>query len=174
MIIHFLSIRTLSQPFNTVSSLFRMYSSIPCGQALLSAGRFFCGTKEELIISAKNVAMYLKLTNTWGICKHLSWSLEPLIIALSLSTTKRPHYFDPIWFLLFFNGHLPPFQWLVVIVPRFGNSIVFSFEWYNRSSLERYSWKAKNRFRNRRWPFSGEYFSYAESSNEPLSRRAIR
>ena len=83
MIIHFPSIRTLSQPFNTVSSLFRMYSSIPCGQALLSAGRFFCGIKEELIIIAKNIAMYLKLTNTSGICKQLSWSLEPLITALS-------------------------------------------------------------------------------------------
>ena len=67
MIIHFLSIPTLSQPFNTVSSLFRMYSSIPCGQALLSAGRFFCGTKEEVIIIAKNIAMYLKLTNTPGV-----------------------------------------------------------------------------------------------------------
>ena len=83
MIIHFLSIPTLSQPFSTVSSLFRMYSSIPCGQALLSAGRVFCGTKEVLTIIAKNIAMYLKLTNTSGICKQLSWSLEPLITALS-------------------------------------------------------------------------------------------
>ena len=104
MIIHFLSIPTLSQPFSTVSSLFRMYSSIPCGQALLSAGRFFCGTKEEVIIIAKNIAMYLKL-NLNG----------------HINSTRRLH---SLWFLLFFNGHLPLFQWLVVIVPRFGNSIV--------------------------------------------------
>lgn len=105
-----------------------MYSSIPCGQALLSAGRFFCGTKEELIIIAKNIAMYLKLTNTSGICKQLSWSLEPLITALSI--TKRPHYSDPT---ATFTSE-PLFQWLVV----------FSFEWYNRSSIERYSRKAEN------------------------------
>ena len=144
MIIHFLSIPTLSQPFSTVSSLFRMYSSIPCGQALLSAGRFFCGTKEEVIIIAKNIAMYLKL------------NLNGHIIS-----TRRLH---SLWFLLFFNGHLPLFQWLVVIVPRFGNSIVF---WAMFSE----SWK---RFRNRRWPFSGECFSYAESSNVPLLSRANR
>lgn len=124
MIIHFLSIPTLSQPFSTVSSLFRMYSSIPCGQALLSAGRFFCGTTGEVIIIAKNIAMYLKL-NLNG----------------HINSTRRLH---SLWFLLFFNGHLPLFQWLVVIVPRFGNSIVFSFEWYNRSCLERCSRKAEN------------------------------
>lgn len=87
MIIHFLSIPTLSQPFNTVSSLFRMYSSIPCGQALLSAGRFFCGTKEEVITIDKNIAMYLKL-NLNG----------------HINSTRRLH---SLWFLLFFKGHLP-------------------------------------------------------------------
>lgn len=133
MIIHFLSIPTLSQPFNTVSSLFRMYSSIPCGQALLSAGRFFCGTKEEVIIIAKNIAIYLKLTNTPGVFQA-SFPITRTSNNRSLSTTKRPHYFEStrrphsLWFLIFFNGHLPLFQWLVVIVPRFGNRIVFSFE----------------------------------------------
>ena len=138
MIIHFLSIPTLSQPFNTVSSLFRMYSSIPCGQALLSAGKFFCGTKEEVIIIAKNIAMYLNLTNTSGICKQLSWSLEPLITALS--TTKRPHYSDPT---ATFTAE-PLFQWL--LLPNLGTmtTIVFGFEWYSRTSLERYSRKAEN------------------------------
>ena len=35
----------LSQPFNTVSSLFRIWSSIPCGQPLSSAAKCFCKTK---------------------------------------------------------------------------------------------------------------------------------
>lgn len=169
IIIRFLSIPTLSQPFNTVSSLFRMYSSIPCGQALLSAGRFFCGTKEEVITIAKNIAMYLKLTNTSGICKHLSRSLESLITTLSQQLNG---YIIPTRRLHSLRNHCS--NGGVVIVPRFGNRIVFSFECYNRSSLEAIFSESRKRFRNRSWPFLGEWFSYAEGSNEPLSSRAIR